>query len=64
MTFTGCRVLERSVSVWQRCCAGEVGRRIPEVASKKKMGIMQASALTAEPSIHSAFISHLGLINV
>lgn len=23
--FTGCRALERSANVWQRCCAGKVG---------------------------------------
>lgn len=64
MRFTGHRALERSASVWQRCCAGEVGRRIRAVAPMKETGTMQTSALTAEPSVHSAFISHLGQVNV
>lgn len=34
------------------------------MASMKGMGTMQTSALTAEPSVYSAFINHLGLVNV
>lgn len=34
------------------------------MASMKETGTVQTSALTAEPSVCSAFISHLGLVNV
>lgn len=34
------------------------------MASVEEMGTMQTSVLTAEPSVYSAFISHLGLVNV
>lgn len=34
------------------------------MASMKETGTMQASALTAEPSVCSVFISHLSLVNV
>lgn len=42
----------------------QVRRRICAVASIKEMGTMQTSALTAEPSVYSAFIGHLGLVKV
>lgn len=34
------------------------------MASMKETGTMQTSALTAKSSVCSAFISHLGLVNV
>lgn len=51
MRFIGCGALERSVSVWQRSCAGEVGRSIRVVPSLKETGTMQTTALTAERSV-------------
>lgn len=46
MRFTGCRALESSASVWQRCCAGKMGggglqwpagkKRAPGVSGKKR----------------------------
>lgn len=37
--FSGGRALERSASVWLRCCAGKVGRkRIPAVVFRKETG--------------------------
>lgn len=53
--FTAGRALERSASVWQRCCAGEGGDE--DMCS----GLCER---TAEPPVCSAFISHLDLVDV
>lgn len=36
--FSGCRALESSAGVWQRCCAAKMGRRMPAVACRKETG--------------------------